>query len=246
MDNLNVIYFSYARRKPVAIAEAPIPYKELTIVLKGSFEYFVDREPVRLSGGDALYLPEGALRARRAAEEEVEYVSFNFLGDIGEELPRCIKGCLTGEMRLGLALCEAITKKHYSPDEERIAHLLACIILTLKGELKEQATPPLVNKIIEYLHENMSRKITLADIGSYTFFSPVYCDMVFRRETGRSIIDYLLERRIEEAKGLLIEGILPLKTVAEKVGISDYNYFSRIFKKRTGYTPVQYRKMIGK
>ena len=246
MDNLNLVYFSYARRRPVAIAEAPIPFCELTIVLKGSFEYFVDRRSVKLSSGDAVYIPENSLRARRAADEEVEYVSFNFLGGGEEDLPIYIKNCLSGELRLELALCEAIAKSHHASDTEKATSLLSCILLSLRDGLKEQATPPLVTRIIEYLHANMAKKITLDDIGRHTFFSPVYCDSLFRREMGRSIIDYLLEMRVESAKGLLIEGILPLKKIAENVGIGDYNYFSRVFKKRTGYTPVQYRKMIGK
>ena len=246
MKDLDLIYFRYARRKTEAIAEAQIPYCELTMVLKGSFEYFVDREPVVLSGGDAVYIPEGSLRARSTSEEEVEYVSFNFRTDTDVELPRHISGCLGSELRLELALCEELFKKYYSCDREKVNHLLACVLLSLKENIRERLMPPLVNKIIEYLHTNIAKKITLADIGNYTFFSPVYCDTVFKRETGRSIIDYLLDMRVEEAKRLLIEGDLPLKKIADAVGIGDYNYFSRIFKKRTGYTPVQYQKMVGR
>ena len=116
--------------------------------------------------------------------------------------------------------------------------------MTLQSHLKTQSLHPLVSKIVRYLHENMSQKITLADIGQHTFFSPVYCDTVFKQEMGRSIIDYLLEKRIDEAKKLLIEGTVPLRQIAEAVGFPDYNYFARTFKKRTGYTPIQYRSMI--
>ena len=75
-----------------------------------------------------------------------------------------------------------------------------------------------------------------------TFFSPIYCDTVFRKEVGRSIVDYVLDRRIDEAKRLLIEGTIPLAQIAETVGFNDYNYFSRVFKKRSGYSPTEYRR----
>jgi two-component system response regulator YesN len=97
---------------------------------------------------------------------------------------------------------------------------------------------------MHYLHSNFSKKVTLNDIGKLTFFSPNYCENIFKRETGRSVIDYLLEIRMEEAKKLLAEGVLSLGDVSETVGFEDYNYFSRVFKKRTGYTPSEYKKLI--
>ena len=73
-----------------------------------------------------------------------------------------------------------------------------------------------------------------------------YCDIIFKRETGQSIIGYLTDQRIIEAKKLLIDSLLSLKEVAENVGFEDYNYFSRIFKKKTGYTPTQFRNLVNK
>ena len=119
-----------------------------------------------------------------------------------------------------------------------MSHLLGCLLVNLKNNLKRQSTHPLVEKIKIYLHENISEKITLSDIFRHTFFSAIYCDSVFKRETGRSI-DYLLDKRINGAKQLLTEGTLSLQQVSESVGFTDYNYFCRTFKKRTGYPPVQ-------
>ena len=96
---------------------------------------------------------------------------------------------------------------------------------------------------MEYIHSDIGRKITLADIGNLTFFSPIYCDTVFKKEVGRSIVDYALDRRIEEARRLLLEGTMPLAEIAEAVGFDDYNYFSRVFKKRCGYSPTAYRRL---
>ena len=61
-----------------------------------------------------------------------------------------------------------------------------------------------------------------------------------------SIIEYVLKERIAMAKSLLMEGSLPLTKISEMVGFSDYNYFSRTFKKQTGYTPLAYKKNASK
>ena len=67
---------------------------------------------------------------------------------------------------------------------------------------------------------------------------------LFKKETGKSIINYLLDERLESAKMLIREGSLSLSDIAVETGFSDYNYFSRIFKKRVGVSPISYKKNI--
>ena len=55
-------------------------------------------------------------------------------------------------------------------------------------------------------------------------------------------MNYIINEKMEKAKTLLIEGVLPLKEIALQTGFNDYNYFIRIFKKRVGTTPLQFRK----
>ena len=246
MEDLKLILVRHNRETPAAeMLPAPIPYCELTVVLKGSLEYFVDGKSVTVSAGDIIYIPEGSLRARSGAEEAGDYVSFNFRSDKAWNLPVLMSDCLINEIRLQIALCDALIQKYYPDHEDKITPLLLCMLLSLESHLKEQSLNPIVSSIVRYLHENLSKRITLADIGRHTFFSPAYCDTVFKKEMGRSIIDYLLEQRIEEGKSLLIERGIPLSQIAEAVGFPDYNYFARTFKKRTGYTPMQYRNMLG-
>ena len=56
------------------------------------------------------------------------------------------------------------------------------------------------------------------------------------------IIDYFIDMKIEVAKNKLLENIMTLRQISESLGFSDYNYFSRTFKKRTGATPLEFRK----
>ena len=56
-----------------------------------------------------------------------------------------------------------------------------------------------------------------------------------------SIIDYINKTRIENSKRLLLETDYHISVIAEKVGIADYNYFSRVFRKYEGISPTEYR-----
>ena len=247
MKDLKLLLVRHNRQSPAPrIIPSSISFHELTILLKGTLEYYVNGEPILLRSGDMVYIPKGTLRARREETEVGDYISFNFQSEEPWELPHHIQGALANEIRLQVALCDELMQK-YSPDhEDKITHVLACLLLTLQSHLKAKSLHPLVAQILRYLHENMAQRITLSDIGQHTFFSPVYCDTVFKQEMGRSIIDYLLEQRMEEAKKLLLEGSVSLRKIAESVGFPDYNYFARTFKKRTGYTPVQYQRIVSR
>lgn len=66
----------------------------------------------------------------------------------------------------------------------------------------------------------------------------------FKAATGNTLIEYLQNLRIEEAKRLLEQGELPIDAVSEAVGYLDISFFRRLFKRLTGLTPGQYRRMF--
>ena len=66
----------------------------------------------------------------------------------------------------------------------------------------------------------------------------------FKAATGATLIEYLQNLRIEEAKRLLEQGELPIDEVSEAVGYLDISFFRRLFKRLTGLTPGQYRRMF--
>jgi len=66
----------------------------------------------------------------------------------------------------------------------------------------------------------------------------------FKAATGSTLIEYLQNLRIEEAKRLLEQGELPIDEVSEAVGYLDISFFRRLFKRLTGLTPSQYRRMF--
>lgn len=76
--------------------------------------------------------------------------------------------------------------------------------------------------------------------------SPNYFSSLFSNEMGQSLVEYLANKRIEKAKQLLGEKDLKAFEVGEKVGYDNPYYFSRIFKKYSGMSPIEYKESLCK
>lgn len=100
-----------------------------------------------------------------------------------------------------------------------------------------------VKKIITYINENYSHKISLDKIAQNMYLSPVYISKIFKEETGESPINYLIKIRLEKAKEILLQSNSnSIKEVATLVGYEDAYYFSKLFKKYYGVSPLNYKK----
>jgi len=99
-----------------------------------------------------------------------------------------------------------------------------------------------LRKAVEYLHEHYHEQVTLNEVAEHAFVSTYYISRMFKKEMGKNFVDYLNELRIEKAKELLKDVQFKTYEVAEKVGIPDAHYFSRLFKKYVGVTPTEYRE----
>ena len=66
----------------------------------------------------------------------------------------------------------------------------------------------------------------------------------FKAATGNSLIEYLQNLRIEEAKRLLEGSDMPIEAISEEAGYSDTSFFRRLFKRRTGVNPSDYRRLF--
>ena len=108
-----------------------------------------------------------------------------------------------------------------------------------KGELEKYSA--LVQHIVTETEMDLTKPLTLTYFSSQLNVNSSYLSNLFRHETGTTITEYVTGKRISHAANLLRFTREPVKTVAKMVGISDVQYFSRVFKKRMGVTPTQYR-----
>ncbi len=98
--------------------------------------------------------------------------------------------------------------------------------------------PESVKRIIDY---NFDKNMAVKDIASMLYISPEHLTRQFAEKYKISPKEYLIEKRIESAKRLLRESAATVMEISNSVGYSDQLYFSRLFKKKTGVSPTEYR-----
>lgn len=101
---------------------------------------------------------------------------------------------------------------------------------------------PLVKKAINHINLNLNNDLCVKDLADLFYVSPTYLARLFKKEVNSSIVEYINTQRIKQSTCLLKDRNLPIHQISQMVGISDYNYFSRLFKKYMNKTPSQYRK----
>ncbi|WP_159882155.1 response regulator transcription factor [Paenibacillus puerhi] len=101
---------------------------------------------------------------------------------------------------------------------------------------------PVLEQIYAYVKEHMAEEMTREDIASFVHFNPAYLSRMFKKESGISLFDYILQQRVEKAKQLLAESPLKISEIAEMTGYGNFSHFTKMFKKVTGQTPQEYRK----
>ena len=101
-------------------------------------------------------------------------------------------------------------------------------------------------KIERYLKSNHTENISLSDIAKQFLCSKSHISHIFKKKTGKSIREYINDLRISDAKTLLEYSGLTVTEIAFSVGFTDSDYFSNVFKKCVGVSPMAYRKNFRK
>lgn len=98
-----------------------------------------------------------------------------------------------------------------------------------------------IRDIMSFVQDNYDKDVSVNTIAGHVHLAPTYMCMLFKKEKGLSIHDYITQHRIKQAKRLLKDRKMKLYEVAAKVGYQDANYFAKVFRKVTGVVPSQYR-----
>ena len=106
----------------------------------------------------------------------------------------------------------------------------------------ERTLSPLVRKVITDVDTDLKEPLTLQYFSEKLEVNGSYLSNLFRRETGKTITQYVTDQRLKHAENLLRYTNKPVRSVAAEVGIGDAQYFSRLFRKKTGMKPTEYRR----
>ncbi len=142
-----------------------------------------------------------------------------------------------------------------APDDgiQTVINLTELFLLSLRRQIKNAASPhnynasisPLSSKeICDYLKEHIDKKVSLDELSYHFHFGKTRLCEQFKKNTGKSITDYFLDLKIKEAKILLRETESTIQGISYTLGFDSAEYFSRLFKKRVGISPKEFRKAI--
>lgn len=165
---------------------------------------------------------------------DIEQIVFSFLQKNGIEAH-----ILFGTNETNLLITRSIESSTYM--EQYLTYLITKA-LDYSSFIKEEDS--VIDLILDYIHQHYTEDITRTTLSNLVYLNPDYMARLFKKQTGKSIVNYITEYRIEKAKELLDSPDIPIGIVASKVGYGNYSYFSKLFKDVTGYTPNEYRKSL--
>jgi two-component system, response regulator YesN len=110
--------------------------------------------------------------------------------------------------------------------------------------ISSNKTDSVLEKAIQYITANIDQNIAREDIANEVYLNPDYLSRIFKRETGYSISEYIVNERMNISKELLEKTDMSVSSVATYVGYSNFSYFAKLFKKNLGLTPVEYRLKV--
>lgn len=100
---------------------------------------------------------------------------------------------------------------------------------------------PVIAGVQAYLGQNFGQNITLGRLAAHFFLSETYLCELFKKNTNCTVLNFLIQIRLNNACLLLAESDMSIKEIAAAIGFNDYSYFGRIFRKKLGRTPDQFR-----
>lgn len=139
--------------------------------------------------------------------------------------------------------------------QQLIKNYLEILLVNLMRDETEKENPDVVflpqeklgervaEQTISFLKANVYEKLSVADVCLALHYNKSYIFQQFKKATNRSVMTYFSQLKIDAAKRMLRESNLSITQIADKLAFDSPNYFSKTFKKLTGFTPLQYKKL---
>ena len=248
------------------------PFAELLYANSGEAQYLLGGRLCSVCSGDAVFIPPNTVHSPifpGAADETAYYdriviwVNNDILQNVKDMFLKKTDGACENLLRNGFilhvdrsenisiknAFFEICQEAEKAEDGWQLvagglgtALVARMLRAALKKPQKAAAKEKLVEKVLEYIEQNLSGRITLENTAGIFHLSVTALNKRFREQLHTSFYHYVLQRRLNEAK-ILIAGSVPLTNAAEQTGFCDYSAFYRAFKKEFGISPSRYKNL---
>lgn len=116
----------------------------------------------------------------------------------------------------------------------------------VRKEEPQESNASIVEQVKKYILQNINVEISRSDLSEHVHLNKDYLNRLFKKETGKSLSEYIVDEKMKVAKELLVMTDMPVGDVGYWVGYSNFSYFSTYFKKITGYSAAAYRQKYKK
>lgn len=138
-----------------------------------------------------------------------------------------------------------IQKTDLSPTFEEIDRLHRAVCLAYGQKMRalrtQRIAAPRVAACIEYIYDHLHTKITVRELAAHANLSASHLSRLFRQQTGRTIHEYIRLQKLEAARNMLLYSDYTSAQIASLLSFPSQSYFTEIFRKDTGMTPLAYR-----
>ncbi len=214
-----------------------------------------------ITKGDVFIIPE-QVRYRERWEGEIEFISLLLDSEFIEQIAQDSTDFATVELiplfpkpdpliyQIGLALktaleTEAITRLYAETLASALAvHLLqhySARKITL-GSYSGGLSKPMLKQIAHYIHAHLEQDLSLTELAALAQMSCHHFARLFKRSTGVSPHQYVIQCRVERAKQLILREELTIAEIAHQLGFANQSHLSRHFKRLVGVSPKQLLK----
>lgn len=140
---------------------------------------------------------------------------------------------------------EYAQKMHRAVDGAQVNDLMRQYIIAFCQAVREKQKndySPYVKRAIQYIELQLSQPLSVDDLCKLNHITRQYFSQIFKKETGKTVKQYVMQARCERAAMLLESSNLPVQKISQYVGYEDTNYFARVFKGFMGMSPQEYRR----
>lgn len=109
---------------------------------------------------------------------------------------------------------------------------------------ESERTESVVDKVRQYVREHLDEDIGIEDLAARVYLNHDYLNRLFKKETGKTLMEHLAAERLRVAADLLAKTDLPVGTIASKVGYANLAWFSKLFRKHMSLAPQEYRAQM--